>query len=75
MEKEAIIKRFINDPLLSDTIYGIILETFIRKREGDVQIQAASKLAIDFLNDSWKELKKYQNQNEKEIKPLIQIGL
>ena len=62
--QEARLKQFMNDKTLSEAVYDVLLSSFMKKNTGDVYIQAASKMAIDNLNDSWKELKKYQKEEE-----------
>lgn len=58
---EERIQRFINDEVLADAVYGIILESFLKPRRiSDVQFLAASRIAIDLLNEAWKELEHYK---------------
>ena len=53
------INRFINDPTMSEAVYSVMLASFLKPRgDKDVQFLAASRIAIDLLEDSWKELRK-----------------
>ena len=57
MDKEEKIKRFIDDKLLQDAVYGIIMATFLKKKDyADVHVVAAQKIAIDLLQEAWKEM-------------------
>lgn len=64
-QKEKV-SRFLDDKMLSDTIYGIMLESFLKPRKGDVQVLAASRLSIDFLQDAWKDLVRYKNETQED---------
>jgi hypothetical protein len=64
-QKEKV-SRFLDDKMLSETIYGIMLESFLKTRKGDVQVLAASRLSIDYLQDAWKDLLKYKNETQEE---------
>jgi hypothetical protein len=66
-QKEKV-SRFLDDKVLSETIYGIMLESFLKSRKGDVQVLAASRLSIDFLQDAWKDLVRYKNETQEDSK-------
>lgn len=74
--KREKVNRFLNDKVMSQTVYDILLESFLRKEKGsDVNMLAASMLAVYALEDAWKELQSLKNESVKEIKELSQIGL
>ena len=59
--KKEKIKQFLNDRNMSATIKEVLIESFLKpKKDNDVQFLAASRIAIDLLNDAWTELRKYQ---------------
>lgn len=73
--KREKITRFIDDNLMSDAVYGIMLEAFLKPQKGDVQVLAASRMAIDLLNDAWKDLKRFRNEKGEEKEKGSQIAL
>lgn len=60
------VQRFINDPLMSGVVYGVLRDAFLKKRgPRDVQVLAAERLAVDLLDEGWQELLKHKiNNNE-----------
>ena len=55
------IQKFVNDKGMSRAVYLLLLDTFLRERpQADVYVLAASRLAIDYLKQGWKELEKYK---------------
>jgi hypothetical protein len=69
------ISRFMNDTLLQKTVYGIMLKTFLEPQKGDVQILAASRIAIDLLQKAWKDMEKYKTIKDEEVRNVGQVGL
>ena len=70
------ITRFVMDEALVDAVYGVLLDSFLKKRErANVQMAAAERVAIDLLGDAWKELDKYKKNNEQEPVITKQVGL
>lgn len=61
-QKEKI-KRFLDDKLMSDAVYQILLGSFLQGYgpSENVQVLAASRISIDMLSEAWKELQRYQN--------------
>jgi len=59
------LRRFISDPGLSAAVRAVLLQSFIKERkEADVYKLAAAKLAIDMLQDAWRELERYRIDDE-----------
>lgn len=58
------------DKVMSDAVLEIILDTFIKIRPradlGDTEEKAARFIAIQLIQESWKELVKYSPENESE---------
>lgn len=73
--KRQKIKRFLEDEVMSEAVYGIILKTFLKPQKGDVQILAASRIAIDLLDEAWKELSKLKSDEDNEDNIKVQVGL
>lgn len=56
-----------NDEVMSDAVYMVVLDAFLKTRSNqDVYTLAAARLSVDYLRDGWKELKKYQDEKEVE---------
>ena len=75
MDKQEKVNRFLNDKLLSSTIYDILLQTFLRPKSDTIQELAAERIAIDLLQEAWKELEKYKNKKSNEVGDKANIGL
>lgn len=59
--KESRIQKFIDDESTQQAVYSVIKDTFLAKKgQKDIQILAAERIAVDLLDDAWKELKKYK---------------
>mgnify|MGYP001563052245 FL=1 len=70
------IDRFLKDEAMSNAVYEVIRDSFLKKKDKrDIYILAAERIAVDLLEDSWKELKKYGTEEEKEPQITKQIGL
>jgi len=75
-EQEAKIKQFANDRAMYHAVYGLMLNSFLKPRKGsDVYVLAASRLAIDFLNDSFKEIERLRSVDTKDTQKIGQVGL
>jgi len=57
----------------------VLVSSFLRKRgisvETDVHVLAAARLAIDFLEDGWRELEKHRISDGADASPTSNIGL
>ena len=69
------IKSFLGDEVMSEAVKGVLREQFSKARKGDVPMLASQMLAVNMLDEAWKELKKYASQTEKEIREREQVGL
>ncbi len=74
--KQEKINRFLKDRVMAEVIYGELLKSFLKKRKWeDVNLTAAARMAIDFLEDAWREMEKYKSQDEGEKVVAKQVGL
>lgn len=72
-QKKVKISKFLADESMSDTVYLAIRDSFLKKRGvKDVQVLAAERLAVDLLEDAWKELERYAT--EVEIATTTRVG-
>lgn len=70
------LQRFINDEAMAFAVHQTLIDSFLKKRTGqDVYLLAASRLAVDFLNEAWKELESYKVINKKLSPTTRQVGL
>jgi hypothetical protein len=62
--------RFVNDEAMSRAVYETLLSKFLNDNIiQEVNVLAASRLSIKFLNDAWKEFEHYKivRTDDKEI--------
>ena len=70
------IKGFLSDAVMSNAVKEVLREAFLKNSGvNDVQTLAAERIAINLLEEGFKELKKHSNQTEKEEKDRVQVGL
>lgn len=74
-QKEKI-NRFLSDEVMAGAVKKVLVDAFLKDRgDKDVQTLAASRIAIDLLEDGWKTLNKVKNKEEKEDKLSSNPGL
>lgn len=70
------VKKFVSDEIMLNAVYNIIHKSFLKfKGQRDTQLLAAERLALDFLDEAWKELEKYKKDEHSISQPLRQVGL
>ena len=74
--KQTKIDRFLKDELMSQSVFDVIRKSFLKnKGVRDVQIMAAERLALEFLDVAWQDLSKYKLSGDTEKPVLNQVGL
>jgi len=73
--KQEKVARFLDDKVMSEAVYGIMLESFLKPKQKDVQYLAASMIAVESLKDAWKEMEKFKIIRDEEVKRNYQVGL
>lgn len=74
--KREKIRKFLNDKNMSEIVKEVLMGAFLKpKPQTDIQILAASRIAIDLLEEAWKELKKAGAFEEREVKELRNVGI
>lgn len=63
------------DNIMSEAVKSVLLESFMKKRDGDVHTKAAQMMAIDLLHDGWKELELQLKKSGHEPEKRRQVGL
>jgi len=69
----------LQDKAMCDTIKTVLTDSFLKPRTSmnglDVYILAASRLAIDFLAEAYKDLEKFKNSKKEPSAKLTNPGL
>lgn len=75
--QQAKITKFISDKVMSEAVYEVLLNTFLKPIKGnvDLSILAAQRLAIDGIQEAWKELEKSKPESQKEGKNSSNLGM
>ena len=72
----AKIQRFLSDKVMSEAVWDVMLGSFIKpKSSADVYEKAARFIAIENLHEAWRELSKYQIEEDKLSTKGVQVGL
>ena len=75
-QQQAKLKQFMADKEMSKTVYDMLLASFLKPdKEMGVQELAAARLAVNYLNDAWRELDKQKAKVEVEKNIISQPGL
>jgi F0F1-type ATP synthase delta subunit len=70
------ITRFLNDEATSDAVKQAILNSFLKSKPNrDVYQLAASRLAIDMLDEAWRDLERFKDSVNEKISVGKQVGL
>lgn len=76
LTQESKIIRFLDDEAMSDSVKQVLTAAFLKpKPNRDVYQLAASRIAIDLLEEAWRELEKFRSESEVESKEGVQVGL
>lgn len=68
------VRRFLGDAEMQNIIKKTLCDSFLKKRENDVHILAAQTLAVQCLEEAWRELERYRVET-KQKDNLGNIGL
>lgn len=60
------IQKFFLDKSMVDVVKDIMIKSFLKPRGHDVHLLAASKLAVDYLNEAFKEMELLLDKNQPE---------
>lgn len=64
-----------HDTLMSESVYQTLLDSFLKKRDGDVNLKAAQMLAIDMFTEGWRDLERLKDKEISTNKNNRQIGM
>jgi len=68
------IARFMADDVMVESVHDVLLASFMKKRDGDVNLKAAQMIALELLQEGWKELAKHKGRGEQERPVVRQVG-
>jgi hypothetical protein len=69
------LKRFALDKTMNEAVYDVLRQFFLKKRGiSDVQMLATERLALFLLEEAWRDVQKY-GQDEKKKKNEGNVGL
>lgn len=69
------IRQFLGDKEMSDSVYEILLQSFLKKRDGDVYMKAGQRLAIDMFLEGWRDIENAKEEAKSKDEGLKQVGL
>lgn len=70
------IARFLADAEAAEAVKAVLLASFLKgKGERDVHILAASTLAVEKLEEGWRELERHRASLEPKAEGRAQVGL
>lgn len=74
--KIAKIDRFLKDEVMVMAVYEVLRNAFLKgKGQRDINILAAERLAVDLLDEGWRDLKKFQDISSDESEHSGNVGL
>ena len=74
--KDEKLKRFARDEAMSSAVYDVLLQAFLKRTSpAEVQLLAAQMLAVEKLKEAWKELERYKEDTEDDLRKVEQVGL
>lgn len=64
-DKKEKINRFLQDERMNEAVKEVLQKAFLKPQANkEVNYLAASRIAIDLLDDAWRELLKYKNTED-----------
>ena len=74
LNKERI-QRFMSDEVMRESVKEALIHSFMKKRDGDVQLKAAQMIALELLQEGWRELENMSSEAEHVDKKPKQIAV
>lgn len=67
---------FANDQVMMEAVYEVVLNAYLKKKSGeDINLKGGRFIAIEELQEAWRELDGYKMGNKIEEKASGNIGL
>lgn len=74
MNEPQLIRRFLGDKEVKETVKNVLLRNFLARRDGDVHTLAAQTLAVQLLEDGFREMERYKQEDKQEEKR-VNVGM
>lgn len=76
IEKKEKISRFLRDERMSEAVREVIQTAFLKPQTNkDIYYLAACRVALDLLEDAWRELNRYKESESDKTQSGNNIGL
>ena len=76
LTEKSKIKNFMSDKIMSNAVKNVLREAFLKSQKTtDVQTLAAERMAINLLEEGFKELQKHSNKEKNERENVDNVGL
>lgn len=74
--KQQKIQKFLSDTDMREAVREGITKSLLKKRNrSDVHLTAASMIAIDLIDEAWKDLETYKKKEVREKRTIDQVGI
>ena len=74
--QENKLQRFINDEIMADAVYQVLLGSFLAERKGaDVNVLASCMISVTNLKDAWKEIERYKESTDDDSVKQNNVGM
>lgn len=75
-QQEERVRRFINDRITAEAVFNTLLASYLKTpKDADVQVLAASMIAVEKLRAGWREMERLQTPEEKTPHQFAQVGM
>ena len=75
LKKQSLVS-FANNPVMMGAVYDVLLNAYLKKKSGeDINLKGGRFIAIEALQEAWKELEGYRVDSKNEEKASGNIGL
>lgn len=62
------VRNFLGDKEMQQTVKSVLIGNFMSKRsDADVHTLAAQTLAVQFVEDAWREMERYKQEPKKNV--------
>lgn len=62
------VRRFIENPVMSGCVKGMLLKSFDKKRDGDIYTKGAQTIAREMLEEAWSDMERLKGKAKEEDK-------
>ncbi len=75
LRKQKLIN-FANDKVMMDAVYGVLLDNFLKKKGNeDINLKGGRFIAIEELQEAWRELDSYKMNDKVDEKISGNVGM